>query len=143
MNLHADELKAFYATQTGGLVRRFIAGHIHKIWPMERGLRIVGAGYALPYLEPFQAQAGGCFALMSPRTGAHAWPAEGKNRVCLAENDSWPLETESVDRILLLHGLESVRRPDALLQECWRVLKSEGRLLIVVPNRLGFWARAD
>ena len=28
------------------------------------------------------------------------------------------------------------------LEEFWRVLKSNGRLLLVVPNRMGLWARA-
>jgi SAM-dependent methyltransferase len=32
---------------------------------------------------------------------------------------------------------------DALLREVWRVLASGGRLLAVVPNRRGLWARMD
>ena len=30
-----------------------------------------------------------------------------------------------------------------MLAEAWRVLKSNGRLLLVVPNRIGLWARAE
>ncbi len=30
-----------------------------------------------------------------------------------------------------------------LLRELWRVLKPEGRLLLIVPNRRGVWARLD
>ena len=30
-----------------------------------------------------------------------------------------------------------------LLRECWRVLRDDGRLLVVVPNRLGSWALFD
>jgi SAM-dependent methyltransferase len=33
--------------------------------------------------------------------------------------------------------------PAALLREVWRVLASGGRLLAVVPNRRGVWARLD
>ena len=29
----------------------------------------------------------------------------------------------------------------ALLREMWRVLTPEGRLLLIVPNRRGIWAR--
>jgi hypothetical protein len=32
--------------------------------------------------------------------------------------------------------------PD-LLREIWRILAANGRLLIVVPNRRGIWARSD
>jgi hypothetical protein len=28
-------------------------------------------------------------------------------------------------------------------EELWRVLKSNGRILIIVPNRMGLWCRAD
>jgi SAM-dependent methyltransferase len=34
-------------------------------------------------------------------------------------------------------------RAGALLREMWRVLTPEGRLLLVVPNRRGVWARLD
>ena len=30
-----------------------------------------------------------------------------------------------------------------MLTEIWRVLKSNGRMVLVVPNRGGFWARGD
>src|SRR3546814_1157411 len=31
----------------------------------------------------------------------------------------------------------------ALLREIWRVLTGDGRVLVVVPNRRGLWARSD
>jgi len=33
--------------------------------------------------------------------------------------------------------------PGALLREVWRVLAAGGRILVVVPNRRGLWARID
>src|SRR3989337_1474066 len=45
--------------------------------------------------------------------------------------------------MLAVHALEmTVHAPD-LLQEIWRVLAAGGRLLMVVPNRRGLWARMD
>jgi SAM-dependent methyltransferase len=48
-----------------------------------------------------------------------------------------------VDRILLVHDVEFCEFLQPSLQEIWRVLKSTGRLLVVVPNRNGLWSRAE
>ena len=49
----------------------------------------------------------------------------------------------SIDRILLVHALEVSDDPAELLREIWRVLAPSGRIIIVLPNRRGPWARAD
>ena len=54
-----------------------------------------------------------------------------------------PLADSAVDRVMLVHALEMTNDPGALLREVWRVLASGGRLLAVVPNRRGVWARTD
>ena len=54
-----------------------------------------------------------------------------------------PLGDAAVDRVLLVHALEMAHDPGALLREVWRVLAAGGRLLAVVPNRRGLWARMD
>jgi SAM-dependent methyltransferase len=54
-----------------------------------------------------------------------------------------PLTDSAVDRVLLVHALEMADDPVTLLREVWRVLSPNGRLLAVVPNRRGLWARTD
>ena len=49
----------------------------------------------------------------------------------------------SLDALLLVHGLELSGDGQALLGECWRVLKSQGRLVLVVPHRGSIWAGSD
>jgi SAM-dependent methyltransferase len=61
----------------------------------------------------------------------------------LTDEFSLPLADAAVDRVLLVHALEMSQEADALLREVWRVLASGGRLLAVVPNRRGLWARMD
>ena len=51
--------------------------------------------------------------------------------------------TAAADLILISHGLEVSDNQDLLLQEVRRVLKDSGKLVIIVPNRTGFWARSD
>ncbi len=67
-------------------------------------------------------------------------------RLCqtvMVEEATLPLPDASVDRLLLVHYLEVSENPNQLLREIWRVLAPEGRLLIIVPNRRGIWARLD
>jgi hypothetical protein len=42
-----------------------------------------------------------------------------------------------------VHGLETSELAGPMMKEIWRVLAGGGRLLIVVPNRRGIWARLD
>jgi SAM-dependent methyltransferase len=71
------------------------------------------------------------------------WPAEGPYRVALAEEGELPLDDYSVDRALLVHALEFSEHLRPLLKEVWRVLAGGGRVLAIVPNRRGIWARLD
>src|SRR3546814_9601338 len=43
----------------------------------------------------------------------------------------------------MVHGLECVDHKDCMLREVWLVMTSGARLLVVVPNRRGIWARTD
>ena len=54
-----------------------------------------------------------------------------------------PLSDASVDRVLVVHALETGESPRELLSEMWRILTPGGRLLLVAPNRRGLWARMD
>lgn len=137
------DLKSFYASSPGRLVRRLLLTRIRRIWPDLHGLRVMGYGYAMPYLRGLSEGTERSFAIVSDGASLHSWPEGEKGLVCLSAEGELPLETESVDRILLIHGVEKAQDLDVLLQEIWRVLKSNGRVLMVVPNRLGLWARAD
>jgi SAM-dependent methyltransferase len=72
--------------------------------------------------------------------GAARWPVGEPNLSCTAEEDVLPFPDLTFDRVLLVHGLEAAESARRLLRETWRVLKDDGRLLIVAPNRRGMWA---
>lgn len=142
-----SDFKAFYASRTGRVVRRLLRQKIQQIWPEVKSLSVLGCGYAVPYLAAFQDQAERVCAVMPAGQGVHRWPASTrggtKNLVCLSEESELPFEASSMDRIILMHYLEYSEFIHPALQEIWRVLKPNGRLLVVVPNRAGLWARAD
>ena len=105
------------------------------------GLRVLGIGYATPYLGLFREEAERCLAFMPAAQGAVKWPTS-RRRVSRRWSMNWrmPLPDSAVDRVLLVHALEMAHDPTALLREVWRVLASGGRLLVVVPEparRLG------
>ena len=137
------DLKTFYDSKPGRLVRRLLLNRIRLMWPDLKGLRVMGCGYAVPYLWGLREGTERSFAVMPAGGGAHFWPENELGLACLSAEGELPLETESVDRILLVHGLEKAQAPEVLLQELWRVMKSNGRLLMIVPNRMGLWARID
>ncbi len=140
------DLRVFYTSRIGRVVRRVLRERILEFWPDTKGLRVMGCGYATPYLRSFLEGSERVFAVMPGSMGAHCWPYKNdgeRNLVCLALESELPVETSSVDRILLVHNLEFAGSLHASLQEIWRILKPTGRLLVIVPSRAGFWARAD
>lgn len=81
--------------------------------------------------------------MMNAPQGIIHWPEEENNRTALINYDAIPLPDQSVDRILMLHSLEHADSPNAYLREVWRVLKDDGRLLVVTPNRRSIWTQLD
>jgi SAM-dependent methyltransferase len=61
----------------------------------------------------------------------------------LVDEHDLPLLESAIDVALVIHALEFTDAPDELLKEIWRVLAPQGRLVLVVPNRRGLWARFD
>jgi SAM-dependent methyltransferase len=102
----------------------------------------MGYGYAVPYLRSYMSEAERIFNIMPSDMGVHHWPEGQDNLACLSDHEL-PLETESVDRIIMMHAIEHEKVPEYCFQEMSRILKSNGRILIIVPNRMGLWARAD
>jgi SAM-dependent methyltransferase len=143
--MHVDvvDLRDFYETRLGQVARRMIRRRIRLIWPDLRGMRLLGLGYATPYLRLFRDEAERSVAVMPSSQGVLSWPREGPNAVALADEGELPLQDYSIDRVLLVHGLEYSEQVRPLLKEIWRVMTGGGRLLVVTPNRRGIWARID
>jgi SAM-dependent methyltransferase len=137
------DLRKFYHTHLGVTVRKALVRKIRHIWPDISNFRLLGLGYATPYLFPFRKETERTIALMPAQQGVIHWPHGGPSLVGLCEEADLPLPDSSVDRILLIHELENTREADDILQEIWRVLTSSGKLLVVVPGRRGLWARME
>ncbi|MGB6086635.1 class I SAM-dependent methyltransferase [Parvibaculum sp.] len=137
------DLRDFYGRPLGGVARRHIAERLVRFWPNVRGLNVLGLGFATPYLAPFAGEAQRVIGLMPARQGVMRWPAEGRSLTGLVDELELPLPDESMDRVLIVHGLEASEAMRGMLRQVWRVLAPGGRVVIVVPNRRGLWARRE
>jgi len=138
-----QDLLDFYASPLGHVARHLIALRIRSQWRDVHGLCVAGVGYATPYLRALKADAERVVALMPRPQGVIYWPGDGRNIAAMFEEPDLPLPDNSVDCLLAAHCLEFSDASHALLREFWRVLCPEGRLMLMVPNRKGLWARAD
>jgi SAM-dependent methyltransferase len=137
------DLQAFYASRQGQLVRRLVGRQIRALWPNLCGARVLGIGYATPFLGSLVDGAERVCVLMPPGQGVVRWPADGANLTSLASEDELPLADRSIDRVLMAHALESAEQGGRLLREVWRVLADGGQALIIVPNRRGLWCLSE
>lgn len=133
----------FYATARGAVTARLLRERLALLWPDLRGQSVLGMGYAAPYLRLWRENAARCVALTPAQVGVARWPAGAANLSCTAEEDALPFPDLCFDRIILVHGLEAAENARRMLREVWRVLKDDGRLLIVAPNRRGMWAHLE
>ena len=125
------DLHGFYETRTGQVARHLIRHSVRQMWPDVRGQAMLGLGFASPYLRQFRQE------------GVMHWPAEGPYVTTLVDETELPLQDYSVDRVLIVHGIENSDYLKHMLGEVWRVLTGQGRLLVVVPNRRSIWARLE
>jgi len=137
------DLRSFYAQPIGIVARKLLTQAIRERWPRVSGQRLVGLGFATPYLGVYREEAERVFALMPAGQGVIKWPSADACRSALVEETQLPLPDASVDRVLAVHALELTYNAPEMLREIWRVLTANGRLLVVVPNRRGIWARSD
>lgn len=136
------DLIDFYATPLGKTTATTIRELLNQLWPDINIDTFLGMGYPIPFM-PETSNIHRTIVFMPAQQGIIHWPDESKNQSCLVNEDTLPLPNESIDRILIIHSLEHAEHIRPYLRELWRVLASNGRLMVIVPNRRGLWAQMD
>lgn len=148
------DLKKFYSSPLGKISARLIRNQIRVLWPSLKNMDVMGLGYAPPLLETLREEADHTIAIMPTLQGVMRWPRhkdhnedrQGKycgNLSTLACETDIPLKDASMDRIIVIHCLEHTDHSKHMLREVWRTLAPGGRVMIVVPSRLGPWCRSE
>lgn len=141
--MHSDVLlfRDWYRTLLGRAVQGIITTKIKATlgaWRPEE--RVLFIGYGVPYGESEHPLT---FCAFPAGMGVLHWPEGFPNRTLLAWEHEQPFFDGCFDKIILIHALEGAESTRALLAECGRLLKPDGRLLIFVANRSSIWARRE
>lgn len=143
MWMDAVDLREFYATPTGRVACRVVRQNLRQMWPDVAGLDMLGVGYTTPYLGLFRPESARTVAAMPARQGVLHWPPGEPGLTTLVQEAELPFADLSMDRVLMVHAVESSEQLRHMLREVWRVLSDSGRVIIVAPNRRGIWARLE
>lgn len=143
MPLDSRHLRSFYESPRGKVARRYIAKRLAEHMGEEKSLRVLGVGYVTPFLRPFLKNAERVIAAEPVYGRATPWPREARALSASVEEHLLPFQDAFFDRILVIHGLETADSTRRFLREIWRVLADDGKLILVVPNRVSFWAQLE
>jgi SAM-dependent methyltransferase len=133
----------FYKSPLGRVSRQLVREEIVRLSGNVTGRRVLGLGFATPYLRFTIEPAERVIAFMPARQGSSAWPREGPSHTVLCDPLEMPLTDSAVDLIIAVHAFEHSTDAEEQMRELWRVSAPNGRLIVVVPRRRGVWAQVD
>lgn len=130
---YLHEYQEFYKTSEGRLIHKILKKSIFK--HVDKKIPTLSIGYGLPYFRKDLSIISSSIKLEGG--------ADLANNVAQSHMHALPLESASYEQIVAVHMLEQTPDPIDGLKETWRVLKSGGKLILIVSNRNGLWSRTD
>ena len=143
MSVDVVDLREYYLTPLRIITRASLVAALERDGKIPDDIELVGIGYPIPLFDRIALEKPKSLILMPARQGALQWPAEKPSRVALVDEDQLPIETSSAECVIVLHLLENVSDPSQMLEEIWRILVPEGRLILIATNRRGLWTRFE
>lgn len=142
MTPDVKRLIAFYKSPLGRIARSLVREQLRVLAGDLRGRRVLGLGFASPYLRFALGAAERVMVAMPARQGASAWPRESASQTFSCDPLELPLTDSSVDVVVAVHALEHVDAEEQM-RELWRVCAPGAHLVIVAPRRRGLWSQRD
>ena len=133
-----NNLHQFYNSELGKCTQGFLEQKIKSYVDVKSDTVITGVGYTAPFL--LNLEQGDTKLSLVPEF-IENFNVVGSTEHAVCEEDHLPLLNNSSDLCLMVHCLEHSNSPWGLMAEINRILPSGGRVVVVVPNRVGLWAR--
>ena len=133
------KINAFYKHSHGQMVAKLLREDLSNIWEPSKTTSNLAIGFPF-YFFPEDII---CPVLMPVEIGGIAWAHNQEIYTAIIDSNSWPLESDSIDCIFISHALEFIPDHHSFLMEAGRVLKSAGKLILMVPHRRGLWLRTE
>ncbi len=143
MTPDVTRLIEFYRSPLGRIARPLVREPLLALAGDVRGKRVLGLGFASPYLRTMIEPAERVIVLMPARQGSSAWPRESASLTLMADPLEMPFTDASFDLIVAVHALEHAADAEEQMRELWRVAAPGSHLVVVVPRRRGPWAGRD
>ena len=101
LRMHTDivDLREFYHSELGRMAEQSVTMALSSVWARLPDERLVGLGYAVPYLERFRKDTERTFAFMPAGQGAVNWPVAELSSTALVFDEELPLPDASIDRV--------------------------------------------
>ncbi len=139
MKINIENFKNFYSSFLGRSVVQIISKKILLLWPDFNNSNNAVIGYGFPFLGIFKSNFQRLFFLIPKKFGLLNFFVEDKNLTVSINENTLPIDDLSIDRLLVVNCFEYLYDHKKFLREAWRVLKKDGEIIIIVPNKLGFW----
>src|SRR6201991_1192015 len=143
MTTDVNRLIGFYKSPLGKISRALVRDEIVRLAGSIDKRRVLGLGFASPYLRFALGKAERVLVFMPSRQGADAWPREGPSHTVMCDPLEMPLTDSAIDLIIAVHAFEHIGDAEELMRELWRIAAPNARLIVVVPRRRGLWAQLD
>lgn len=115
--------------------REFYRDYIKRT--VQKNARILDVGCAEGFFAAFLQKKGFMSYGLDPYDHLQIYPGLIIHKVLFEEFE----DSQPYDLITMIHSFEHFPQHGAILEKCKKLLKTNGKLLIVVPNYGGLWSR--
>jgi ubiquinone/menaquinone biosynthesis C-methylase UbiE len=133
-----NEMDAAYNTIAGFFIRR-LQGFIHDLDLQDKSVLDIGCwwGWFIKYAREKGAKSYGFdFEPGNLRNAVEL--LRSNSGLLVANGEEIPFKNDHFEFVFSNHVLEHVPNDDAMIKEIHRILKTDGNLILAVPNDLGF-----
>ena len=134
------KLEKFYQSELGKAVQDKIYLKLKKYIYLYDGEKLGSFGFGEPYLSLLPKKNISIFNLFSEQTGIKKNILNEKLFNVLISEEQLPFEDLFLSHIVCIHYLEHSENLKKTLRELWRVLSSEGKIYIILPNKKSSWS---